>query len=290
VLFDTGVGAFFEPKLRDRFGVVEGQHVLLDSLGSLGLGEDDIDLVVLSHLHFDHAGGLLSAWRQSEPRRLLFTQAQYLVSEGAWQRALHPMLATGRRSWLTLHRCSRARAGCLSCEMAERGEVLGPGYRCSLSDGHTPALLITEVVGRRDRVVLASDLVPGAAWVHVPVTMGYDRYPERLVDEKIALLSDAVSSRAWLCFVHDPSVAVGRVAVDERGGTSSGRRGRKSRAGRSTSDLHARKSCTLSQLSDVGRPLTLDSRLSTLDAGLRRTRSTQPIRSSMTRRAGAEPR
>ncbi|HJU26304.1 MAG TPA: MBL fold metallo-hydrolase, partial [Rhodanobacteraceae bacterium] len=75
VLFETGIGAFFEPKLRERYGVVEGRHVLLDSLREAGLSHEDIDVVVLSHLHFDHAGGLLAAWEQGKPPRLLFPNA-----------------------------------------------------------------------------------------------------------------------------------------------------------------------------------------------------------------------
>src|SRR5690606_24094769 len=62
VLVETGIGAFFEPKYKERFGVVEDRHVLLDALAEEGLSPEDIDVVVLSHLHFDHAGGLLTAW------------------------------------------------------------------------------------------------------------------------------------------------------------------------------------------------------------------------------------
>ena len=65
VLFETGIGAFFEPKLRERFGVVESRHVLLDSLAEAGLTHEDIDVVVLSHLHFDHAGGCCFPMRAS---------------------------------------------------------------------------------------------------------------------------------------------------------------------------------------------------------------------------------
>ncbi|HEY0180999.1 MAG TPA: MBL fold metallo-hydrolase, partial [Dokdonella sp.] len=57
VLFETGIGAFFEPRLRERYGVVEERHVLLDSLAAAGCPHEAIDVVVLSHLHFDHAGG-----------------------------------------------------------------------------------------------------------------------------------------------------------------------------------------------------------------------------------------
>src|SRR5687767_2398350 len=66
VLLEAGIGAFFEPKLRERFGVQEDRHVLLESLAKAGLAPDDVDVIVLSHLHFDHAGGVLAAWEEGK--------------------------------------------------------------------------------------------------------------------------------------------------------------------------------------------------------------------------------
>ncbi|RYF62978.1 MAG: MBL fold metallo-hydrolase, partial [Comamonadaceae bacterium] len=80
VLFEAGIGAFFAPALRERYGVVEPNHVLLESLAEAGFSHEDIDVVVLSHLHFDHAGGLLARWEDGEPPRLLFPNATFLVS------------------------------------------------------------------------------------------------------------------------------------------------------------------------------------------------------------------
>ena len=68
VLVETGIGAFFPPALRQRYGVQEERHVLLDSLAAVGLDDADIDVVLLTHLHFDHAGGLLAAWEEGQPR------------------------------------------------------------------------------------------------------------------------------------------------------------------------------------------------------------------------------
>ena len=86
ILIETGIGAFFSPEMKERFGVQESHHVLLDSLAEQGLSHTDIDLVVLTHLHFDHAGGLLSAWQEGQPAELLFPNAQYLTGQGQWQR------------------------------------------------------------------------------------------------------------------------------------------------------------------------------------------------------------
>jgi hypothetical protein len=68
ILLETGIGVFFPPELRSRFGVVEESHVLLRSLHALGLSEDDITDVILSHLHFDHAGGLLAPYAAKQSR------------------------------------------------------------------------------------------------------------------------------------------------------------------------------------------------------------------------------
>src|SRR4051812_28534118 len=78
VLLETGIGAFFEPVLRERYGVVEDRHVLLESLAASGVVPEQIDVIVLSHLHFDHAGGALSAFTPNTPARLVFSNAHYV--------------------------------------------------------------------------------------------------------------------------------------------------------------------------------------------------------------------
>jgi hypothetical protein len=66
-------------------------------------------------------------------------------------------------------------------------------------------------------VVFPGDLIPGAPWVHLPITMGYDRFPEGLIEEKQALLSDLQARGGRLVFTHDPAVAMGRVVCDAMG-------------------------------------------------------------------------
>jgi glyoxylase-like metal-dependent hydrolase (beta-lactamase superfamily II) len=216
ILFEAGIGVFFDPNLRDRFGVVEEEHVLLSSLAALGLGHEDIDVVVLSHLHFDHAGGLLSAWTEGEEPRLLFPNATFVVGARAWARALAPH-ARDRASFVPSLNAQLAASGRLEVVDGERSPTLGDGYRFHRSDGHTPGLLLTEIATVGGPILFCGDLVPGRPWVHLPITMGYDRFPELLIDEKEALLADLCDRGGRLFFTHDSACAVATVARDARG-------------------------------------------------------------------------
>jgi glyoxylase-like metal-dependent hydrolase (beta-lactamase superfamily II) len=60
ILVETGVGAFFSPEMKDRYGIQEPEHCLINNLQAAGVSHEEIDIVLLTHLHFDHAGGLLS--------------------------------------------------------------------------------------------------------------------------------------------------------------------------------------------------------------------------------------
>jgi glyoxylase-like metal-dependent hydrolase (beta-lactamase superfamily II) len=216
ILFEAGIGAFFEPALRERYGVVESHHVLIDSLEDAGVDPDDIDVVVLSHLHFDHAGGVLTRWEPGVPPQLVFPNATYVVGAEAWQRAVAPH-ARDRASFIPGLTNLLAASGRLELAASETAGALGDGYRFHRSSGHTPGLLLTEIAMPDGPVLFAADLIPGRAWVHLPITMGYDRFPELLIDEKAALLGDLVERRGRLFFTHDPVVAMARLARDERG-------------------------------------------------------------------------
>ena len=96
-------------------------------------------------------------------------------------------------------------------------DLLGDDYQFHVSNGHTPGMLITEVATQSGPVVFAADLIPGAPWMHLPITMGYDRFPENLIDEKRRLLNDLLDKEGKVFFTHDPEVALGIVAKNEKG-------------------------------------------------------------------------
>ena len=223
VLFETGIGAFFAPALRERYGVVEARHVLLDSLADAGFSHEDIEVVVLSHLHFDHAGGLLAPWAEGEAPRLLFPNATFVVSKAHWQRALAPH-PRDRASFIPELPALLQGSGRLELVEGDHSQALGDAVRFHHSDGHTPGLMLAEIVGPEvvdgqphGGLVFCADLIPGRPWVHVPITMGYDRNAELLIDEKRAFLDDKLARNVHLYFTHDPGCALAQVTRDDKG-------------------------------------------------------------------------
>src|SRR5690606_36180927 len=107
---------------------------------------------------------------------------------------------------------------------ADRTPALGDAVRVHWSHGHTPGMMLSEVLGPEQRddghhggVVFCADLVRGLPWVHVPITMGYDRCAETLIDEKQAFLEDKLARGVHLFFTHVPGCALARLGRDARG-------------------------------------------------------------------------
>jgi glyoxylase-like metal-dependent hydrolase (beta-lactamase superfamily II) len=219
ILLETGVGAFFEPKLAERFGIESPEtHKLLENLKALSVDPSEIDFVILSHLHFDHAGGLLPTFSdvQSNGEKLVFKNAKFVVGEEALERAENPH-KRDRASFIPSIIKLLKESGRMLVVRGDSLKDLGEDFEFIYSSGHTPGQLHTLYKGGGFSVFFCGDLIPGTPWIHLPITMGYDRFPELLIDEKKEVLERAIKEEWRFLYTHDQSVAMSKVLVDSKG-------------------------------------------------------------------------
>lgn len=219
ILLETGIGAFFEPKLLDRYGVYEKNHVLLDNLNAKGYAADSIDFIILSHLHFDHAGGLLTLYQAGKTPTMAFPKAKVIVGAKALERAKHPHLrdriSFPKEIVDVIEKLEKEKKLIVLQENATH--PLGKDFDYDLSFGHTPGQILTKLKTQKGSVQMAGDLIPGQAWLNAAITMGYDRFPEHLIDEKKLFCQSALREKTTLLFTHDAKYVATTLTRDQRG-------------------------------------------------------------------------
>ena len=223
VLCETGIGCFFEPKLAERYGVQDPKdHILLENLKKHGVDEKDINYVILSHLHFDHAGGLLPKYTELKQGndQLLFPNATYIMGVDAFERCSkpHPRDKASFIPLLTEKLIeAKAKGRCLFVSKDEHLNLFDGRLSFIYSDGHTPGQMLALFKGDSQSIFFCGDLVPGSAWLHTPITMGYDRFPELLIDEKAQVYDRALPENWLMFYTHDPRVCASTCKKDEKG-------------------------------------------------------------------------
>lgn len=216
ILFETGPGAYLSPDMKKRFQVVENHHVLLESLNKKGLRHEDITHVILSHLHFDHAGGLLRQWEDTRTGlELLFPTAQFVVGKINFERSRSPHMRD-KASFIP------GLANLL--EDSRRLRFVKGNDRLILNDleiefiesqGHTPGMILSYIQTQGLKMLFAGDLAPGHPWVNFSITMGYDRFPEGLIDEKRKVFQRVFKDDAWIFYTHDNTYAASKIVFNE---------------------------------------------------------------------------
>jgi glyoxylase-like metal-dependent hydrolase (beta-lactamase superfamily II) len=209
ILVDDGLGEKFSPKLRDIYRVEQDEHNLEKSLAALGLETRDVTDVVLTHLHFDHAGGST----RSDDGRLVprLPAARYYVQRRNLDNARKPNLRE-RASYLAENFEPLAEAGVL--ESWDGPSEPWPGFQVFTADGHTRGQQLVRLHGPEGALYFVADLIPTASHVRIPFVMGYDMAAIETMAEKRALLERAAAENAWICLEHDPRIALGRPRVD----------------------------------------------------------------------------
>ena len=204
VLVDDGVGDKLSDKLADIYRV-EREPSLETSLAALGLGLQDVTDVLLTHLHFDHAGGsTVSRGGTLVPR---FPAAKYHVQRRNWDNAARPN-PRERASYLPENFAPLETAGVL--RLWDGPQAPWPGVEVFTAEGHTRGQQLVRVAGKEGVLYYVADLIPTAAHVRIPFVMGYDVAAIETMEEKRALLARAASEGGWIALEHDPNVAFAR--------------------------------------------------------------------------------
>ncbi|MCS7176661.1 MAG: MBL fold metallo-hydrolase [Candidatus Kapabacteria bacterium] len=213
VLVDTGNGSKMSEKQRQIYAIDSSQYSLERSLSYLGLSPEDITAVILTHLHFDHAGG---STYYSPTGELLptFPKARYYVQRDHLLAARHPT-EKDRASFIPEDFEPLASLGLL--ELLEGEGELFPGIYLLLTHGHTRAMQLVLVSDEGRHLLYCADLCPTAAHIPYPYIMAYDNFPLTTLEEKKRILPRAYEEGWILCFEHDAFVQAGRLQVTPKG-------------------------------------------------------------------------
>ncbi len=207
MLIDAGVGDKDDAKFQDLYGLDRSRH-LDHSLAEAGLSPEDIDIVLATHLHFDHAGGFTVRDRTGTLRPR-FPRARYVVRRGEWEDATHPH-ERSRASYLADNFVPLAEAGVL--DLVSDDQTIMPGVRVRRTGGHTAHHQIAVIESGGRQAAYVADLMPTAAHLPAAWIMGFDLFPMETLAAKKAFVQDAESRRTLIFLAHDPAVAAGALA------------------------------------------------------------------------------
>ena len=209
VLVDTGIGDKWSDKERAIYRI-DRSTTLLDSLRALGYAPEDIDVVINTHLHFDHSGG--NTLLRDGKVVPTFPKARYVVQMGEWEDATHPN-ERNRASYLEPNYVPLAEARQL--ETVQGQAEVAPNVHVVPVGGHTAYHQMVIVEGGRQALVIPTDLVPTASHLPLPYIMGYDLFPVGTLEAKRRVLKDAAERGSTLLFYHDAKTPLGRIKLEK---------------------------------------------------------------------------
>jgi glyoxylase-like metal-dependent hydrolase (beta-lactamase superfamily II) len=212
-LIETGNGDKFPAKEREIYGIDHDQSAE-KNLRALGVEPESIDHVVITHLHFDHAGG---ATRRSSSGTLepVFKRARHIIQRGELDDATHPH-ERNRASYLAENFAPLAEAQLI--ELVDGETEFAPGLRVIPTPGHTAhhqSVLIDD--GHGNKALFLGDVVPTSLHVKLPFIMSYDLDVVATLETKRRLLGRAIDERWLVVFGHDKDVQAGYLGHDARG-------------------------------------------------------------------------
>jgi len=208
VLIETGIGN----KLSEKMVRIYGQPAkLLENLHAAGIAPEDIDIVINTHLHFDHCGW--NTVRKEAEVMPTFPRAKYYAPEGEWQYARHPS-ERDAISFISENYDPLVESGQMT--LLSGGEEIVPGISVRTFPGHTAHMQAVIVSSGGKTACYISDLIPTSAHIDLTWAMSFDLYPLQTIESKKRYYGEAIPERWLTVFTHDDQMAWGYVEKGEK--------------------------------------------------------------------------
>lgn len=208
ILIETGIGN----KLSERMAQIYGQPAkLLSNLDAAGISPDDIDIVINSHLHFDHCG-----WNTTKQGNRIvptFPAAKYYVQKGEWEHAHQNQRDSV--SYFTENYDSLVESG--KMQLLEGTQDIVPGVSVEVFPGHTRDMQAILIRSAGKTACYISDLIPTSAHIELNWGMAFDLYPLETIESKKRYYARALPEKWLTIFTHDPRISWGYIEKDEKG-------------------------------------------------------------------------
>lgn len=213
ILVDSGAGDKLDPKWQDIYAI-EHKPSLIESLERVRLTPSDIDIVINTHLHFDHAGG--NTIKNHEGQILpVFPKARYFIQKGEWGWARTDHERT-RYAYMKEDFEPLEKSG--QIVFLEGDEEIEKGIKAIKTPGHTEHHQCVLIEWEGEKAIFLGDLIPMVSHIPYAYIMGYDLFPLTTMETKKRVIEQAYREHWLLIFQHDPKVKMGYLKQSASGG------------------------------------------------------------------------
>lgn len=197
ILIETGIGNKLTDKQRKIYRIRE-EWQMLDSLAKLGVQREDIDIVILTHYDFDHAGGVII--QNNGSLSLAFPRAKHILQKKEWEDVLHPNIRTINTYWPINNEILRSSR---QLELIDGDAEVVSGITVHHTGGHNNGHQIVIIESKGEKAIHLGDLLPTHAHANPLWVMAYDNYPMDAITQKEKWISTGVDAGVWFTFYHD---------------------------------------------------------------------------------------
>ncbi len=214
ILIDVGMGDVLSGRQRKMFGV-EASSALEEHLSEHNLTPEDINLVLLTHLHADHAGGVIKLDREGRklPR---FPNARYVAQLREWEEAMHPDERTSATYFTSNLKILEEEK---LLELVDGEDEAAAGIRLINTGGHTPGHQAVLIEDRDEKILCPGDIIPSTYHLRIPYVAAVDLLPRETMEQKRRFLQMCTQDGWVLAFDHDLKVKLGRLKQEKVGVT-----------------------------------------------------------------------